>query len=118
MRGGSADARQATPGRGGRTGPGYGFGSRLIAERIAWLHSVAPIWAISPAACTPVDTRANGSGPRRADGGGLVAYPAGGTAGFAPAAGVGRGLVERAGPFAPGDAHAARRRGAARRPAR
>src|SRR4051794_41785101 len=101
MRGGSADARQATPGRGGRTGPGYGFGSRLIAERIAWLHSVAPIWAISPAACTPVDTRANGSGPRRAGGGGVVADPAGGAAGGAPAAGGGGGGGARGGRLPP-----------------
>jgi hypothetical protein len=69
----------------------------LIAERTAWLHSVAPIWAISPAACTVVETRANGSGPRRS--GALVAYPAGGTAGsFAAAAVVAaRGVLVRAG---------------------
>ena len=52
-----------------------------MAERTAWLHSVAPICASSPAACTAVLASANGSGPRRCLGGGLVAYPAGGTTG-------------------------------------
>jgi hypothetical protein len=57
----------------------YGRGRREIAERIAWPQSVAPICAISPAACTAVVTTANGSGPWRcADA--SVAYPAGGTA--------------------------------------
>ena len=45
-----------------RTVAGYGRGRREIVERTAWPHSVAPICAISPAACTAVETSANGSG--------------------------------------------------------
>ena len=75
---GCAEARQtgdSLP----RAGPAepeadYGFGKRLKAERTAWVQSVAPIWAISPAAWTLVEKSANGSGPwRREAGGGLVA---------------------------------------------
>ena len=57
----------------------YGRGSREIAERTAWVHRVAPIWAISPAAWTAVPMIANGSGTRRPASGGVAVATGGET---------------------------------------